>query len=166
MYLSQFLFKPVQIRGAMGVFTEIRVSPMGTCGLSLHGKNIPSDKNGWVEVGFDDGLELKKMVHHRPDHATVRWLSPDEVDEHLRLGLTEQGSVAGPIGTPRGLESGSRAEPLVSGSQPGLESGSSQEPVRRGPGRPRKDGTPELADDGGRPSSDEELAAAAAASGD
>lgn len=91
MQLQAFLFKLVKVRGPMGVYEEERAFPTGS---------------GWFEKPDHEAVELKQMRFRHPHGGVIRYCSPDEVDESLRLGLMEQGSVRAP------------------------------EPPRRGPGRP------------------------------
>lgn len=146
MQLQAFLFKRVKIRGPLGVFEETRVSPTGSGDLSHAGRRYPADEAGWVEVPYDQAIELKKMVFHREDGGYIKYCTPDEIDENLRLGLTDQNSIRPPV---------VRTEP-----EP-VAKAKSDEPVRRrgAAAKGAESEPPEIADSGARVE-DSDLAAA------
>lgn len=98
MKLQAFLFKRVKVRGPMGLHEEERGFPTGSGDISHAGNLYPADEHGWAEVADPTQAQaLKALRFTHPLGGVVRYCSPDEVDENLRLGLIEQGAVQSPV---------------------------------------------------------------------
>lgn len=157
MLLQQFLFKRVRMRGQMGTFEEERMTPVGQGPININGRSFEPDEHGWVEiVPFDVAMELKSHVFHQENGGVIRYCTPDEVDEVMRLGLMDRGASA--------------AQLPQAPAAPALQSPPAKVEAKKEPAKakneqkaapPAPPAGPE-AEAGGRPSTPEEIAAAEA----
>lgn len=76
---------------------EERLVPTGTTALSHPSGEYEADRDGWIEVPHDVGVQLCAFASRDPHGGAVtRFYTPAEVNEQVRLGALDESNADAP----------------------------------------------------------------------